>query len=118
MLTPFEWLIIAHLIGDYLFQTSWMAKYKATKWLPLLSHVTVYTFVLSIIAWFAFGGLTIWGILIIFVSHVFLDQRGFVVWWVRTIMRVEDNKQAGWLSIIVDQIFHVLIIAVVVYFSL
>ncbi|HEX7064991.1 MAG TPA: hypothetical protein VF199_07965 [Bacillales bacterium] len=30
-------------MGDFLFQTNWMAVNKEKKWLPLLAHCAVYT---------------------------------------------------------------------------
>jgi hypothetical protein len=113
-MSPFDFLFIGHLIGDYLFQTSWMAMNKATKWVPLLSHCFVYTLSISLVAWFGFGGLSLWGILFIFLTHVFIDRRTFVQWWVKTIMKT-PTSQAGWLSIVVDQIFHFIVLAVALF---
>lgn len=113
-MTPFSILFLAHLVGDYLFQTSWMAANKAKQWQPLVVHSAVYTFCIVVFAWFGFGGLSFGAILLIFVSHLILDQRSFVQWWVKTIMRT-TGKEAGWLSILVDQIFHLLILALALY---
>lgn len=115
-MTPFSILLLAHLVGDYLFQTSWMAANKARHWLPLTVHSLVYTFWIILFAWFGFGGLSLGAILLIFVSHLILDQRSFVQWWVSTIMRTQ-GKEAGWLSIMVDQIFHLLILALALYIT-
>ena len=30
--------LIAHVVGDYLFQSSWMAQEKATRWWPAMAH--------------------------------------------------------------------------------
>ncbi|MFD2445148.1 DUF3307 domain-containing protein [Bacillus sp. CGMCC 1.16607] len=111
-MSPFDVLILGHFIGDYLFQTSWMAMNKAKKWDALLVHSFVYTLCVSIVAWIGFGGLSIWAILLIFLSHIFLDRRTFVSWWLKTVMKT-DEKSAAWLGIMVDQIFHLIILALV-----
>lgn len=113
-LSPFAFLILGHLVGDYLFQTSWMAAYKSSKWLPLFVHSAVYTFFIAIFAWIGFGGLSVLGIAIVFIAHLILDQRSFVSWWVKNVMKA-TGKEAGWLSIVVDQIFHILVLALVLY---
>jgi len=114
-MSPFDYLILAHLLGDYPLQTSWMALNKANKWLPLLSHAALYAAMVELISWAGFGGLTFWQLLTIFLAHVLLDRRTFVAWWVKIIMRtnLSENK---WLGIMVDQTFHVVILALVLHF--
>ncbi|WP_377890248.1 DUF3307 domain-containing protein [Alkalihalobacillus sp. R86527] len=112
-MTPFEYLFIAHLVGDFLFQTKWMAKGKHNRWLPLLSHVSIYTAVLGIFAWIGFGGLSILQLAFIFITHLILDRRTFVAWWTRVVMRDVDGS-VGWLKVITDQVFHFIVIAIVV----
>ena len=115
--SQFDVLFLAHLIGDYLLQTEWMAKYKAQQWRPLLAHCFVYTLVVGIVGFlFLPGGLSWWAIGLIFVSHVILDRRGFVGFWYRRVMGVTDEK-SKWLMIMVDQIFHLIILAAAVSIS-
>ncbi|AOM83993.1 DUF3307 domain-containing protein [Salisediminibacterium beveridgei] len=113
-MTPFEFLFIGHLIGDYLLQTKWMAAGKATKWLPLLAHVTVYTLVIAVIAWVGFGGLSVVGVTVVFFSHGILDRRGVVQWWVRTVTTPPESEKK-WLTIMVDQTLHIIILGIVLY---
>lgn len=112
-MSPFDSLLVAHLIGDYLFQTSWMAMNKAKKWDALFVHCLVYTLTIWIVAWLTFGGLSVWGILFIFLTHLFLDRRTFILWWTRNIMKTGDNP--GWLAIMADQVFHIIVLAVAIY---
>lgn len=114
-MSQFDWLLIGHLIGDFLLQTSWMAKYKATKWLPLLTHVLVYTIVVASFGWIS-GGLSLWGIAIIFIGHILLDRKTFVAFWVRHVQTAKGPEQV-WLSIVADQIFHVILLAVAIAVS-
>jgi len=111
-MSPFATLIMAHLVADYLLQTRWMAMNKAQQWFPLITHSIIYTFILGLAAHLSFGGLSLSGLAIIFLSHVFLDRRTFVHWWTKTIMGVDLEKN-WWLSIVADQIFHFLVIVLV-----
>ncbi|USG63289.1 DUF3307 domain-containing protein [Brevibacillus ruminantium] len=116
-LSSFDVLLIAHLIGDYLLQTEWMAKYKAERWWPLLAHCFVYTLVVGLISFLWLPtALSWWAILLIFVSHVLMDRRGFVFFWYRRVMRVTDDRNK-WLMIMVDQTFHLIILAIAVGMS-
>lgn len=111
----FDWLLVGHLIGDFLFQTSWMAQNKAKKWLPLLVHSSVYTGTVSIVA-FAGGGLSISAIIIIFIGHVLLDRKTFVAFWVRHV-QTANGQEAKWLTIVTDQIFHVVLLVAAIYLT-
>ena len=111
-MSPFDFLLIAHLIGDFPLQTSWMAINKANNWLPLFVHSILYTAVIGIIAVVGFGGLSLWQLLIIMLAHVILDRRTLVAWWVHQIMRTNLSENR-WLGIMVDQVFHVTILALI-----
>lgn len=110
----FTYLLLGHLVGDYLLQNTWMAMNKANKWIPLLTHCVLYT--LSLVAAMVVGGfsLSYLAIAVIFVSHVFLDKRTFVLWWVRIIMEVH-KPEGNWLTIVVDQVFHLLVIGAIIH---
>ena len=36
-------IILAHLVGDYLIQSDWMASEKTKKWWPAIAHGITYT---------------------------------------------------------------------------
>jgi Protein of unknown function (DUF3307) len=115
--SQFDLLLLAHLIGDFLLQTEWMAKNKAVRWRPLLAHCFVYTFVIAVVGYlFLPSGLSWWAIGLIFASHVFLDRRGFIHFWYRRVMGV-TGEQNKWLMIMADQVFHLIILAVAVSIS-
>jgi hypothetical protein len=114
-MTPFEFLLIGHLIGDFLLQTSWMAQHKAKRWLPLLAHVSVYTTVVGVFG-YASGGLSWFAVALIFGSHLALDRKTFVAFWVRRVQMVPHNAQP-WLVIMADQIFHIIILALAILIS-
>ena len=111
-MSPFDYLLIAHLIGDFPLQTSWMAINKAHNWLPLIVHSALYTFIIGLISLIGFNGLAPWKLFVIFLVHVVLDRRTFVAWWVNQIMRTNLSENR-WLGIMVDQVFHVTILALI-----
>lgn len=111
----FNILLIGHFVGDFLFQTDWMAKYKARRLLPLLVHSSVYTLVIVLFAQLE-GGLSNLGILVIFIGHLILDRGTFVKFWVIHIQTATKPNQR-WLSIITDQTFHIILLAVAIYLS-
>lgn len=108
----FSYLLVGHLVGDYLLQTNWMAVNKRTNWLALIVHSAVYTICITLALFIGSRDFPIAAILLVFVSHIFLDRHRFVAWWAKSIMSV-DEKKAGWLLIMVDQTFHILLLAVV-----
>lgn len=110
----FAYLLLGHLVGDYLLQTSWMAMNKANKWVPLLTHCFVYTLSVCLAIFIAGLSLPIAVVLIIFISHVFLDKRVFVVWWAKHIMGVKQ-PEGNWLIIMADQVFHLLILGFIAH---
>lgn len=115
-MSQFDMLLLGHLIGDFLLQTRWMADNKDKKWIPLLTHVIVYTAVVSLFGWLS-GGISLWAVVMIFLSHIVLDRRKFVVFWVRRV-QMTDGPAAGWLTIVADQIFHLTVLALAVMISL
>lgn len=79
-----------HGVFDYLLQTGWMGDNKSKRWDALLVHCSVYTFGFALALWFLerFGDVSIssgqfftvlgW----IFLTHVFMDNRKFLMWYV------------------------------------
>jgi hypothetical protein len=37
------WIVVAHLLGDYVIQTDWMANEKTRRWWPAIVHAITYT---------------------------------------------------------------------------
>ena len=102
-----SWLLIGHLVGDYLLQTRWMATRKTTLFSALAAHSAVYAFAVWFVSLPA-GGLSPSGLFLVFVSHVVIDRRHFVLWWCR---RVTQSDGLAWLVIMTDQALHCVILA-------
>jgi hypothetical protein len=98
---------LAHLIGDYLIQTDWMANGK--KWSSWICLVHVLTYLIP----FLFTPLNYWQIIIIGIEHFIQDRTGIIQWF----MKIKGSSAfaqppcAPWSVILTDNIFHILFIA-------
>jgi hypothetical protein len=110
----FDTLLLGHLMGDFLFQNAWMADEKKRRILPLLVHATVYTLCILVFSFNTdFLGwkdyFIIWG------THVIIDSRKLTSWWARTVMGITSAMgRRTWLSIVVDQVFHLLVFYILI----
>lgn len=101
--------IYAHLIGDYLLQTDWMAFGKKQKSWICFVHVAAY------MVPFLFCGFAWWQLAIIAGQHFAQDRTSFVMW----MMKIKGSEKfatgpcSPWSIIVTDNIIHILTIAVV-----
>lgn len=105
----FPWLLGGHLVGDFLLQNRWMAENKNKKIAPLLAHSTVYTLAVTAFS-LAGGGLRWYFLVLVFLTHVFLDRRSFVLFWARKVTKTTD---VPWLLVMIDQSWHLLVLLVI-----
>jgi hypothetical protein len=114
----FSWLLVGHLVGDWLLQNDWMAKGKrgglVTK--AGLTHFAVYTTaiatVLKLLGLAQKSPIAIVAIsVLIFVSHWFIDATDIVDRW----MRLYQQSQLTIVRMMVDQTFHLLVLAGVAF---
>ncbi len=113
----FTAVLVAHMVGDYLFQTDWQARHKRgglsgdkVAFKALVAHVSTYTlaFVPALI-WIADQLDPGWALLaavLIFFPHLVLDDGRFVRAYLANVKRA-DGFDVG-LAASVDQSFHVL----------
>lgn len=103
--------LICHLLGDYTFQTSWMARNKVSCWFVAIVHATVYTFMFVLILQ---PSLT--AILVIGVTHCVIDRLQLARYWTTFIGQKGLPVWLGtWLLIINDNIIHLVINHVALY---
>jgi hypothetical protein len=79
---------------------------KTKQFLPLFVHSAIYTISVALFALLA-SGLSWWGIALIFLSHLILDQRKFIEFWAK---RITGSANINWLKIMLDQSWHILIL--------
>lgn len=117
MVEVFLYLLTAHLIGDWIIQTSWMALEKSKNLLALLAHVVTYHI-------FVFGALYLAGVslipnllgtLFLAATHAVLDNRRFEIWWLRKVKKVQDENIPIWLLLGVDQSFHLVLLVIAAF---
>lgn len=115
----FDWLLVAHLVGDFMIQTDSMANHKVEDWPWMLRHVGSYMVIVSgvLLAYSLAHHLPLWQIvlalLFLAATHVLLDRRGFTSRWMRLVGMSPDHP---WLNVVIDQVFHILTLALVAQF--
>lgn len=113
----FAAFLVAHMVGDYLFQTDWQARNKrgglsgpGVARRALLSHVTTYTLAfLPAFVWIATqldAGWAVVAAVLIFLPHLVIDDGRIVRLYLSRVKRA-DGLDVG-LAASVDQSFHVL----------
>lgn len=107
--------ILAHLVGDYLLQSKWMAAGKLRHWPQALVHGACYAipFVFLTRSW--------WQLLLIGGSHAVFDRLrlSWYVVWIRDFLAPRkawpkksvlwDLAPENWLRVMIDNICHLLI---------
>jgi hypothetical protein len=114
--TTFAWLVIGHLVGDWVAQNDWMAKGKRRSLmnLPGLAHFAVYTASVLGAGWLSGlqGRPLAWYVPLgaaVFLSHWLIDGTRLVNLW----MRVARQSDLDTVQLMVDQTLHLLGLAVV-----
>ena len=113
----FAAFLVAHMVGDYLFQTDWQARNKrgglsgaVVARRALLSHVTSYTLAfLPAFVWIAIELGAAWAVLaaaLVFLPHLVIDDGRLVRFYLSRVKHA-DGFDVG-LAASVDQSFHVL----------
>lgn len=118
-MTTFELLICAHLVGDWLLQTEWMAVEKRQNWRALVSHVAVYhVVIIAVLGYrFGFGDARIYAVVaVLALTHAFLDRQWPVVRIMRVLRISVQRPPEKWLEIAIDQTLHILFLAAAVVF--
>jgi hypothetical protein len=103
------WALMIHIAADWLFQTDWMATHKMNLrhpagWVHSGIHVLCLLLVLP------------WSLaLAVGVSHLLIDTRIPVQWWMRVVKGMAPGTPTfDRLEIWMDQVFHVMVLALAV----
>jgi Protein of unknown function (DUF3307) len=113
----FTWLLLGHLVGDWMFQNDWMARGKQRRLFTkeILVHCLVYTAVVAATLWiatlrYALSPPYITVLAIIFISHWLIDAGNLAGHWVRWLRQ----SRLPFIRIMVDQTMHIVVLAAVV----
>jgi hypothetical protein len=109
----FSWLILGHLLADWLLQNDWMAQGKRCGLITLagLAHFALYTLTTISFLWLAVqnNASPVQYILlgmIIFISHWLIDATDLVRGW----MRFYGQRDQAMVRLMIDQTLHLLIL--------
>ncbi len=112
----FASFLVAHMVGDYLFQTDWQARHKrgglsgGVAFRALATHVTTYTLAFApALIWIGDELDVGWALLaaaLIFLPHLVVDDGRIVRLYLARVKRAEGFDVG--LAASVDQSFHVL----------
>ena len=72
-ITALGWLFLAHFLGDFAFQTTWMATMKAKLIYVMWAHTAVWTLVISLMLQHL-GLMAGWKPLFLFFGHFVIDE--------------------------------------------
>ncbi len=113
-MSTFAWLIIGHFVGDWLLQNDWMARGKRKSLITTagMVHFAIYTASIICALWLAgitgkSPALVLGAIAVIFLSHWLIDATNAVDTW----MRFYQQSNVAMVRLMVDQTFHLLILA-------
>ena len=115
----FGWLLLGHLLGDWLLQNDWMALGKKEGLFTLagIVHSATYTATILGILWLVDGhqanlALFLAASLILFISHWLLDGTEAVQHW----MYFYGQGKREVVRIMIDQTLHLLVLGVLTVF--
>lgn len=110
----FTWLVIGHLVGDWMLQNDWMARGKQRHLFTqaIFVHCAVYTATLLATLWMATFNKDVQPpyftfLAVIFLSHWLIDAGNLAGHWVRW----WKQSRLLFVRIMVDQTLHVLVLA-------
>ena len=114
-MTTFAWLVIGHLVGDWVLQNDWMAQGKRRGLLNPAGvvHFTIYT--AAILGAFWLAGVQSWPVasylalgVVVFLLHWLIDSTRLVQRW----MHFSRQSDLETVRLMVDQTLHLLILAI------
>lgn len=115
ILLVFLFLIFAHYVGDYVFQSEFLGVTKGISWYNLLVHCILYTGTVSF-AFYLLGCHNLYPIIIIlFISHMLIDKTKCI--WVVHYNKNNDKGYGAYKGDILylDQSLHIIIIALLLF---
>lgn len=102
------WSIVVHLIADWLLQSEWMAVHKVNLRHPAAwVHSGIHTAGLSLVFTWPLA-------LFVGVTHLLIDTRIPLLWWMRIVKQVPKDARMPIVEIWLDQVMHITVLALVV----
>ena len=124
------YIILAHMVGDYVIQSDWMAREKTRRWLPAVAHGVTYTIP------YAFITQSIPALVVIAGTHVIIDRYRLAkhLSWLKNQVAPKRHRpewaggqfngysqhtplwMSTWLMIITDNLMHIIINTLAILF--
>ena len=105
IVTLFEKALVAHLLGDWLFQNDWMAQNKMALRHPAAwVHAAIHGLLLGLVLGWKGG-------LVLAVLHLFVDTRIPLNAWSALVRQTRDGPLHSHVQIWADQVVHIACIA-------
>ena len=111
MIEAFTILILAHFVSDWLFQPAKWAVKKHQNLKYRFFHSIQYIILFIIVLYFL--NISLYWVIWIFFTHLFIDSYAFVRWWNRYIRG--DKNAPMWIQTIQDQILHIIVLIPILY---
>lgn len=117
LMNTFNWLLVGHLVGDWVLQNEWMVLHKKQAWFtwPGFTHFAIYTLTIYGALWLSGErGLT-WVtslvlLALIFFSHWVVDATHLVQKW----MQFYGKGNSFMVEVMVDQTLHIVVLVGIV----
>lgn len=106
------WSVVIHLVADWLLQNDWMALHKTNLRHPAAwAHSGIHTAGLCLIFTWPVA-------LLIGLTHLLIDTRKPLFWWMRVIKQIPTESRFPIVEIWLDQVMHITVLALAaLYFS-
>ncbi len=116
----FTWLLVGHLVGDWMLQNDWMAQNKKKHLFhPAgLVHYGVYALTMLLVLWLARGNtLSLTNYLLLgataYITHMLIDGTKVVDHW----MRLYHQANVTMVRVMVDQTFHIVVLVGMAWYA-
>ena len=121
LMNTFAWLIVGHLVGDWMLQNDWMARNKQNSLITLagMTHFAVYTICIVLFVLFTVSPLPptinlLTFTAILFITHWLIDATNLAYFW----GKVVQQSDILMVRIVVDQSLHIIVLAFLIEFLL
>ncbi|MCX6709367.1 MAG: DUF3307 domain-containing protein [Candidatus Woesearchaeota archaeon] len=97
MIENILWILLAHYLGDYAFQSQFLFETKRKRFYSLFVHSMIYALIVSL-CFYLLGVFVFWKFLFVLITHLIIDK------WKSGI---KDAKKSEGIYLYIDQALHI-----------
>jgi len=97
MIEKILWILLAHYLGDYTFQSQFLFETKKKRFYSLFVHSMIYALLVSL-CFYLLGVFALWKFLVVLIAHLIIDK------WKSCI---KDVKNSEGIYLYIDQALHI-----------